>query len=72
MSHDRVRSVLVVLENSSRKLNAQKFSKSKKIYEMENFGYNDVIELSNDVIVSRTKFLKTFGDNLPSCKKSWF
>ena len=39
---------------------------------MENFDYNDVIDPNDDVITFGTKFLKNFGGNLPSCKKSLF
>ena len=34
----------------------------------KNFELDDVIEPSVNVITSKTKFFKNFGDNLSSCK----
>ena len=72
MSLDSVVMIVGVFEKQFSQKYPRKISKSQKSCQTKELDYADVIDPSDDVTTSGTKFLINFGDNLLSCKKSFF
>ena len=72
MSRDSVVMIVRVFEKQLAKNTQKNTQNRKKFTKWKKIDYNNVIDRSDVVNTSETKFLKSLGDNLPSSKKSSF